>query len=152
MKNSVAIVTGASQGIGRSTAIRLAKDFAAVVLVARNADALVEVSNVVRQAGAEPLAIALDLCRVESPEVVIKTTLDAHGRLDALLNIAGTLAGHVPTSRVCSARTSFIPPRLRITCATARNSASQSTDSHENGLPVAGAETSTLPNTNRFTG
>ena len=37
MKNSVAIVTGASQGIGRSTAIRLARDFSAVVLAARNA-------------------------------------------------------------------------------------------------------------------
>ncbi|HEX4021206.1 MAG TPA: SDR family oxidoreductase [Acidobacteriaceae bacterium] len=91
MKNSVAIVTGASQGIGRSTAIRLAKDFAVIVLVARNADALVEVSGEVRSAGAEPRSIALDLSRIESPEVVIKTTLDAYGRLDALLNIAGAV-------------------------------------------------------------
>jgi 3-oxoacyl-[acyl-carrier protein] reductase len=45
MKNSVAIVTGASQGIGRSTAIRLARDFSAVVLAARNANALEEVAK-----------------------------------------------------------------------------------------------------------
>jgi 3-oxoacyl-[acyl-carrier protein] reductase len=88
MKNSVAIVTGASQGIGRSTAVPLAKDFASVVLVSRNADALVKVSDAVRSAGAEPHSIALDLSQVESPEVVIKTTLDAYGRVDALLNIA----------------------------------------------------------------
>jgi 3-oxoacyl-[acyl-carrier protein] reductase len=91
MKNSVAIVTGASQGIGRSTAIRLARDFSAVVLVGRNAAALNEVAEAVRQNGAEPLAIALDLSLIESPETVIKTTLDRYGRIDALLNIAGAV-------------------------------------------------------------
>ena len=91
MNKSVAIVTGASQGIGRSTAIRLAKDFGAVALVARNGDALVEVADVVRATGAEPLSIALDLSRVESPETVLKTTLDHYGRVDALLNIAGAV-------------------------------------------------------------
>lgn len=90
-QNSIAIVTGASQGIGRATAIRLAKDFTAVVLVARNGDALTEVSEAVRIAGAEPLNIALDLSRVESPEMVMKTTLDQYGRVDALLNIAGAV-------------------------------------------------------------
>ena len=46
MEKRVAIVTGASQGIGRSTAIRLAKDFSSVVLVARNGDALEETAAV----------------------------------------------------------------------------------------------------------
>ena len=91
MKNSVAIVTGASQGIGRSTAIRLARDFPSVVLVARNGKALDEVANEVRQNGAEPMAIVSDLSHVESPETVIKATLDRYGRLDALLNIAGAV-------------------------------------------------------------
>jgi len=45
--NSVAIVTGASQGIGRSAAIRLARDFSAIVLAARNATALKEVADAV---------------------------------------------------------------------------------------------------------
>ncbi|WP_058187268.1 SDR family oxidoreductase [Terracidiphilus gabretensis] len=91
MNNTVAIVTGASQGIGRSTAIRLARDFGKVVLVARNADALIEVSDEVRRAGADPHSIVLDLSGVEAPETVIKTTLNAYGRVDALLNIAGAV-------------------------------------------------------------
>jgi 3-oxoacyl-[acyl-carrier protein] reductase len=84
----VAIVTGASQGIGRSTAIRLAKDFSAIVLAARSGDALAKTEEVVRAAGAEPFSLALDLSKVESPETVIKSTLDHFGRIDALLNIA----------------------------------------------------------------
>lgn len=90
-QNTVAIVTGASQGIGRATAIRLAQDFSTVVLVARNGDALEVTAEAVRAAGAEPLVIALDLSRVESAETVVKTTLDHHGRIDALLNIAGAV-------------------------------------------------------------
>lgn len=90
-QNSVAIVTGASQGIGRATAIRLAKDFSSIVLVARSGDALKEVADVVSAAGAEPFSIVLDISRVESPETVVKTTLDRYDRIDALLNIAGAV-------------------------------------------------------------
>ena len=91
MKNSVAIVTGASQGIGRSTANRLARDFSAVVLVARNGDALREVAETVEAAGAKAVSIALDLSQLEAPEIVVKTTIERCGRIDALLNIAGAV-------------------------------------------------------------
>jgi len=76
MKNSVAVVTGASQGIGRSTAIRLARDFSAIVVVARNGEALEEVAEAVRAVGAEALACALDLSQVEASETLIHKTLD----------------------------------------------------------------------------
>ena len=91
MSDSVAIVTGASQGIGRSTAIRLARDFSAVVLVARNAKALEEVAVAVQKAGAETLPLALDLSQVEASNTAVDTTLERFGRIDALLNIAGAV-------------------------------------------------------------
>ena len=89
--NSVAIVTGASQGIGRSTSIRLARDFSSIVLAARNANALKEVADTVKNAGAEPLICDLDLSKVESAETLVKSTLDRFGRIDVLLNIAGAV-------------------------------------------------------------
>jgi len=91
MPKLVAVVTGASQGIGRATAVRLAKDFSGVVLAARNGEALKEVAAEVQSNGADPLAFALDLSRRESAETLIKGTLDRFGRIDALLNISGAV-------------------------------------------------------------
>jgi len=91
MPESVAIVTGASQGIGRATAVRLARDFSGVVLAARNEEALKEVAAEVKSAGAQPLTLAVDLRSRESAEALIKRTLDHFGRIDALLNIAGAV-------------------------------------------------------------
>jgi 3-oxoacyl-[acyl-carrier protein] reductase len=89
--NSVAIVTGASQGIGRASAVRLARDFSAVVLAARNEEELKETAAAVKSAGAEPLIYALDLREPQSAEIVVTGTLDRLGRIDALLNIAGAV-------------------------------------------------------------
>jgi 3-oxoacyl-[acyl-carrier protein] reductase len=90
-RKTLAIVTGASQGIGRATALRLARDFSGIVLAARNAEALKEVANALKPAGAETLICDLDLSEVESAEMLVKTTLDRFGRIDALLNIAGAV-------------------------------------------------------------
>jgi 3-oxoacyl-[acyl-carrier protein] reductase len=88
---SVAIVTGASQGIGRATALRLAHDFSAVVLAARNKDELQQTSEAVKAAGAEPLIYELDLREPQAAETVVTGTLKRFGRIDALLNIAGAV-------------------------------------------------------------
>jgi 3-oxoacyl-[acyl-carrier protein] reductase len=71
--------------------LRLAKDFSALGLAARNGEALKEVAAEVKSSGADPLAFALDLSVRESAETLIKGTLDRFGRIDALLNIAGAV-------------------------------------------------------------
>lgn len=91
MTNSVAIVTGASQGIGRSTAVRLARDFASIVLVARNRTKLEETAATVAAAGAKPLIIDLDLSERSSAKAVVQRAIAAFGRIDALVNIAGAV-------------------------------------------------------------
>lgn len=91
MSLRTAIVTGASQGIGQSTAIRLAKDFQAVVLVARNREHLQETAATVEAAGAKALIIDVDLAEKPAAKMVVEKTLSAFGRIDALLNIAGAV-------------------------------------------------------------
>jgi 3-oxoacyl-[acyl-carrier protein] reductase len=91
MSTKVAIVTGASQGIGRSTAMRLARDFDALVLVARNRSNLDETVRLADEAGAKTLAIDIDLALPEAAQHVVDETLAAFGRIDALLNIAGAV-------------------------------------------------------------
>jgi 3-oxoacyl-[acyl-carrier protein] reductase len=93
MSNSVAIVTGASSGIGKATALRLARDFGAIVLAARSGEKLAEVGQQVKAIGAEPLVLELDLAIPTAAEVVVRKTLDSFGRFDALVNIAGAVVG-----------------------------------------------------------
>ena len=91
MKTSVAVVTGASQGIGRATAIRVARDFEAVVLIARQEEELKKTAAKVESAGAEALIYALDLRQPSSAEIIVQGTLDRFGTIDALVNIAGAV-------------------------------------------------------------
>lgn len=91
MSETVAIVTGASQGIGQATAIRLARDFQALVLVARNRANLEQTAAAVRAGGAEALVIDADLAEPAAAQFVVDQALAGFGRIDALLNIAGAV-------------------------------------------------------------
>ena len=91
MAESVAIVTGASQGIGAATAIRLARDFACLALVARNRANLEQTARAVQQAGAQALIIDADLAEPQAAQAIVDQTLATFGRIDALLNIAGAV-------------------------------------------------------------
>jgi 3-oxoacyl-[acyl-carrier protein] reductase len=91
MDKAIAIVTGASQGIGRATAIRLARNFSGVTLVARDAEHLSQTAADVKAAGAEPLVVALDLSQPAAAGTVVDRTLQQFDQIDALLNIAGAV-------------------------------------------------------------
>jgi 3-oxoacyl-[acyl-carrier protein] reductase len=90
-KKPVAIVTGASAGIGLATALRLARDFSAVVLVARDRDKLEKTASEVRFVGTEVMIFDLDLRQPQSAEIIVKGALERFARIDALLNIAGAV-------------------------------------------------------------
>ncbi|WP_114239739.1 SDR family oxidoreductase [Dyella sp. C9] len=91
MSAATAIVTGASQGIGQATALRLARDFGQLVLVARNREHLERTAAAVQAQGATAHIVDCDLAESTSASQVIAQTLSAFGRLDALLNIAGAV-------------------------------------------------------------
>lgn len=91
MKNSVAIVSGASQGIGEATAVRLARDFDRLVLVARNEEKLHATAAKAKAAGAQSLLLPADLSIPATAEEVVARTVEAFGRIDAVVNIAGAV-------------------------------------------------------------
>ncbi len=91
MEKSVAIVTGASQGIGRSTAIRLARDFSALVLVARDRANLESTAEAVKAAGAEALVIDIDLSQPEAAKTWSIRPWPRSAESTRLLNIAGAV-------------------------------------------------------------
>lgn len=85
------IVTGASRGIGRATAIRLAEDFDVVALVARTEADLEDAATQIRAIGAIPVSIVQDLRLADAPSNVIAATLSASERIDVIVNIAGAV-------------------------------------------------------------
>ena len=91
METKVAIVTGASAGIGRATALRLAKDFNDLVLVGRTEEELKKTAASIKAMGAEPLIVVADLRKADAADLVITHTKNKFGRIDAICNIAGAV-------------------------------------------------------------
>ncbi|MFB3139746.1 MAG: 3-oxoacyl-[acyl-carrier-protein] reductase [Candidatus Acidiferrales bacterium] len=88
LKDRVALITGASQGIGRATALLFAERGARVVLAARSADKLAAVEVEIKQAGGESLAVTLDVSDEEQVKSGIKQALEHFGHIDILVNNA----------------------------------------------------------------
>ena len=89
LRDRVAIVTGASQGIGRAIAVELAKVGAHVAVCSRRKDALEPVADLVRAEGRRALALPCDVGDTRQVDAAVARTVDEFGRIDILVNNAG---------------------------------------------------------------
>jgi 3-oxoacyl-[acyl-carrier protein] reductase len=89
LSGQVAVVTGASQGIGRAIAETLAANGATVALVARSAGKLADVAAAIQAAGGKAEVFPCDVTQGEAIAAVIETVVEKLGRLDILVNNAG---------------------------------------------------------------
>jgi len=89
LAGKVAVVTGASRGIGRAISVALAKESAIIVLAARAIDKLKETAEQVRQAGGQAQIVVTELTEEASIKNLVKEIGKKFGRLDVLVNNAG---------------------------------------------------------------
>jgi NAD(P)-dependent dehydrogenase (short-subunit alcohol dehydrogenase family) len=94
LRDKVAIITGASKGIGKGIAVRYAEEGAAVVLASRSEDLLASIAQQIRDTGSRALALSLNVRRPESVQEVVQKTVSEFGRLDIMVNNAGISMAH----------------------------------------------------------
>ena len=90
LRGKAALVTGASSGLGRATAIALARSGADIALVARSAEELQSAKEEVLEAGRRALGLPTDLAKEEETSATVERTIEEFGRIDVLVNAAGT--------------------------------------------------------------
>jgi NAD(P)-dependent dehydrogenase (short-subunit alcohol dehydrogenase family) len=100
LSGRVAVITGASRGIGAATAARLAADGAAVVLAARSVDDLEAVGSGIRGSGGDALVVRTDATELADLDALVAATAERFGRLDILVNNAGVLPTAVRSERM----------------------------------------------------
>lgn len=92
MTHKSAIVTGATSGLGRATALRLSRDGFQILAVGRDVDALESVTAEITAAGGTAARCVADVTADDAPRRIIDAALAAHGGVDALVNAAGIIA------------------------------------------------------------
>jgi NAD(P)-dependent dehydrogenase (short-subunit alcohol dehydrogenase family) len=113
LKDKVALVTGASSGIGRATALRFAEEGAQLVLVGRDRAALSSTAAEISAGGGEAFAVIGDVTVEQDAERVVRETIDDFDRLDVLVNAAGILANGTIESTTLSAWDEMLNVNLR---------------------------------------
>src|ERR1043165_7898234 len=91
LDGTVALVTGASSGIGEASAVALAAQGAAVAVAARRKDRLDQLVSRISDGGGRPLAIETDVTDQEQARATVERTVSELGRLDTLVNNAGQM-------------------------------------------------------------
>lgn len=91
LEGTVALVTGASSGIGEATARELAKHGASVAIAARRKDRLEALADEIEKAGGRALPIEADVSNAEDAKAAVERTVSELGRLDTLVNNAGVM-------------------------------------------------------------
>ena len=89
IKDWVAIVTGSATGIGRRTALRLAREGAKVIIADIDIAGANKVADEIKALGREAIALKVDVTSLDEANQMAKTTLDKFGQIDILANIAG---------------------------------------------------------------
>jgi NAD(P)-dependent dehydrogenase (short-subunit alcohol dehydrogenase family) len=90
LTNRVAIITGGNSGIGKAIALAYAKEGAKLVLAARRAEPLQAVADQIKSAGGAALAVKTDITKEADVLALFEAAMAAHGRVDVLINNAGT--------------------------------------------------------------
>jgi NAD(P)-dependent dehydrogenase (short-subunit alcohol dehydrogenase family) len=96
LEGKVALVTGASQGLGRALALAFAREGARVAINSRSEEGVRPVAGEAESASAEVLALAADVSRSADVERLVGATVERFGRIDVLVNNAGVLGPRVP--------------------------------------------------------
>lgn len=91
LKNKVVIITGASSGIGKATAMKLAKEGASVVLCARSEDELKKLKDKIENNGGKALVVKTDVTQPADFKNAVSQTIEKYGTVDVLINNAGLM-------------------------------------------------------------
>ncbi|MGI5376953.1 SDR family NAD(P)-dependent oxidoreductase [Streptomyces sp. CA-251387] len=91
LEGTVALVTGASSGIGHATALELAREGASVAVVGRREDRLTDLAGEITGAGGKALVVPADITDAQNAAEAVERTVEGLGRLDTLVNNAGLM-------------------------------------------------------------